>query len=80
MMELLRIIICTYNQKIKRKGYIMSGQEIKDLLRKERLFQWELAAALNISEFTLSRWLRGSLNEEREKDIMQAVDKLINKG
>ncbi len=58
----------------------MSGQEIKDLLRKERLFQWELAAALNISEFTLSRWLRGSLNEEREKDIMQAVDKLINKG
>lgn len=57
----------------------MNGQEIKDLLRRERLFQWELAAALNISEFTLSRWLRGALNAEREAAVLSAIDKLLDK-
>lgn len=57
----------------------MSGQEVKDLLRKERLFQWELAAALNISEFTLSRWLRGTLNTEHEAAVLSAIDKLLHK-
>ena len=57
----------------------MNGQEIKNLLRKERLFQWELAAALNISEFTLSRWLRGPLSEEHEAAVVNAVDQLLHK-
>lgn len=51
----------------------MQGKEVKELLKKERLFQWELAEALNISEFTLSRWLRGSLNKEREMLINRKV-------
>lgn len=57
----------------------MDGKEVKDLLKRKRLYQWELAAALQISEFTLSRWLRGSLNTEREQAILSAVDKLIHK-
>lgn len=55
----------------------MDGKEVKDLLKRERLYQWELAKVLQISEFTLSRWLRGSLNKEREQAILQAIDKLI---
>lgn len=57
----------------------MNGQDVKDLLRRERLFQWELATALQISEFTLSRWLRGTLDVEREEAILQAIDRLIHK-
>lgn len=57
----------------------MNGQDVKDLLRKERLYQWELAAALQISEFTLSRWLRGALDDERKEAILQAIDRLIHK-
>lgn len=53
----------------------MDGKEVKDLLKRKRLYQWELAAALDVSEFTLSRWLRNSLNKERE----QAIDRLIHK-
>lgn len=57
----------------------MSGKEIKELIKKERLFQWEVAEELHINEFTLSRWLRGSLNKEREEAVLQAVDRLIRK-
>lgn len=64
---------------IARKEFNMNGQDVKDLLRRERLYQWEVAAALQISEFTLSRWLRGSLNTEREQVILQAIDKLVHK-
>lgn len=64
---------------IARKEFNMNGQDVKDLLRRERLFQWELAAALEISEFTLSRWLRGTLDGEREESVLQAIDRLIHK-
>lgn len=57
----------------------MDGKEVKDLLKRKRLYQWELAAALDVSEFTLSRWLRNSLNKEREQAILQAIDRLIHK-
>lgn len=73
-----KTIICAYDGDFKneRSLSIMSGQDVKDLLRKERLYQWELAAALEISEFTLSRWLRGALDDEREEAILQAIDRM----
>lgn len=57
----------------------MKGQEIKNWLKEKRLFQWELAAALNVSEFTLSRWLRGSLSPEHEKAVLEAVERMTRK-
>ena len=32
----------------------MQGKEIKELIQKKRLHQWEVAEELNINEFTLS--------------------------
>ncbi len=55
----------------------MNGEDVRVLLKRKRLYQWELAAALGISEFTLVRWLRnGPLSEERAKAIQQAIEQL----
>jgi len=55
----------------------MDGEKVRGLLKRKRLYQWELAAALGISEFTLVRWLRNSpLSEERAKAILQAIERL----
>ena len=57
----------------------MNGKEIQTLIKKKRLFQWEVAEELHINEFTLSRWLRGTLSKEREEAILNAIEKLEQK-
>lgn len=57
-------------------GNAMNGYEIQCLLKKYRIYQWELAKKLNISEFTLSRWLRAELNEAQINRILTAINKL----
>lgn len=55
----------------------MNGEDVRGLLKRKRLYQWELAAALGISEFTLVRWLRnGPLSEERATAIQRAIEQL----
>lgn len=55
----------------------MTGQEVRELLRQKRIYQWEVARALAVSEFTLVRWLRnGPLSEERAQAIRGAIERL----
>lgn len=37
---------------------------------------WRVAAAVGVSEPTLTRWLRVPLTEDKEKRIMAAIDNL----
>lgn len=55
----------------------MNGEDVRATLKERRIFQWELARALGISEFTLVRWLRnGPMSEERAKAVQEAIEKL----
>lgn len=55
----------------------MDGGDIRAMLKERRIFQWELARTLGISEFTLVRWLRnGPLSEERAKAVQNAIEQL----
>lgn len=75
---LLIKIICAYIGKVKG-GFHMNGKEIKALIKKKRLFQWEVAEELHINEFTLSRWLRGSISKKQEEEILNAIERLTQK-
>ncbi len=54
----------------------MRLKELKKTIKEKRLFQWEIAKVIGISEFTLCRWLREELTSEREKKITDAIEKL----
>lgn len=58
----------------------MTGQDLKVLIKKKRIRQYEVARELNINEFTLSRWLREEMDEEKHdriyNAIMQAVERV----
>lgn len=54
----------------------MTGQEVRKLLRQKRIYQWEVAAAMNVSEYALCRWLRGPLDSKKEQAILEAIEKL----
>ena len=56
----------------------MVNQEIKDLIKKHRLFRYEVADAMGISEGYLSTLLRKPLTEEMEQKVLDAVKKLSN--
>ena len=56
----------------------MVNQEIKDLIKKHRLFRYEVANAMGISEGYLSTLLRKPLTEEMEQKVLDAVKKLSN--
>lgn len=55
----------------------MTANEIKQILKEKRIYQWEVAKALGITEFTLTRWLREDLSAEKAEQIMLAVDKVL---
>lgn len=38
---------------------------------------WKIAAEIGISEATIIRWLRVRLSPERERKIMDAIDKAV---
>lgn len=56
----------------------MANEQIKSLIKKNRLFHYEVADAMGISEGYLSTLLRKPLSEEIEDKVLKAIDKLIN--
>lgn len=55
----------------------MPNANIKDLLRRKRVYQWEIAAKLNVSEITFCRWLRQDLPEEKQRQILKAINEIV---
>ena len=51
----------------------MTAKELKLLIKKKRVRQYEVARELNINEFTLSRWLREEMDEEKANRIYMAI-------
>ena len=56
----------------------MANKEIKNLIRVHRLFQYEIADAMGISEGYLSTLLRKPLSEKMEQRVREAINKLTN--
>ena len=54
----------------------MANQKIKNLIQSYRLFQYEIADAMGISEGYLSTLLRKPLSEEMEQRVKEAIKKL----
>lgn len=57
----------------------MSNVEIRELIRKNRLFNYEVAEKLHISEYTFCRWLRNELDEAKKQEIIDIVKELTNR-
>lgn len=56
----------------------MANEEIKNLIRQKRLFRYEVAETMGISEGYLSTLLRKPLTKEMEEKIKDAINKIIN--
>ena len=53
-----------------------ANQDIRQEAKAARLTLWQIAEALNISEPTMTRWLRKELPEEEKAKIFEAIKSL----
>ncbi len=49
---------------------------IRQKIRASRIRQYEVAAKIGVSEYTLIRWLRRELTQEQTDKILHAIDEL----
>lgn len=49
---------------------------IRQKIRASRIRQYEVAAKIGVSEYTLIRWLRRELTQEQTDKILRAIDEL----
>lgn len=56
----------------------MENQEIQQAMNQARVYRWEVAKKLGISEPTFYRWMRTPLDEKRRSEILQAIQTIIN--
>lgn len=54
----------------------MSNQAIRQRLAQAQVKHWQLAEAMSVSEFTLSRRLRHELPEEEQARILDIIDRM----
>lgn len=55
----------------------MANQIIRDELREQKVYQWELAKALGISESTMVRKMRTEMSDEETKELLALIDSII---
>lgn len=58
----------------------MNNLELRQLILRHRLHYYEIAQELGISEFTLSRWFRTELDEDKRQKVSGAIDRLLEGG
>ena len=51
----------------------MKKEEVKLIMKKNRVKQWEVAEAMGISKFTLCRWLRKDLKGKQLERLNSAI-------
>lgn len=54
----------------------MANEDIKNLIKKHRLFRYEVADAMGISEGYLSTLLRKPLSEDMRTKVIEAINRL----
>lgn len=62
-----------FNIKFMKEVNEVTNIEIRNELKKNRMFNYELASLLGISEWTLSRKLRTELPDEEKQRILEII-------
>lgn len=57
----------------------MNNLTFKELLKRNRIYQWEVAHEVGVSEITLCRWLRQEIPEEKYLNLISAVKNILAK-
>lgn len=52
----------------------MSSEQIKQLLKEEGIYMWQVAKALKVHETSFCKWFREDLTSEQVQQVLSAVE------
>lgn len=55
---------------------IKANQEIRDKLEVSRVYQWQLAQRLGVSDTHFCKMMRREFTPERKEEVLKAIDEL----
>lgn len=53
---------------------------VREIAKRNNVKHWEIARCLGVSEQTIMRWLRTQLPPDKEKRILNAIERIANGG
>lgn len=56
------------------------NQMVREIAKRNNVKHWEIARCLGVSEQTIMRWLRTQLPPDKEKRILNAIERIANGG
>lgn len=56
-----------------------NNQEIRNALKNCNVFQYELADAVGVSEYTLCKHLRKELSTDEEERLLRAIERIADR-
>ena len=54
----------------------MNNQKIEQLLKREKIFKWQVARKIGIHETSFIRWFREELSQEQIQRVLSAVEEI----
>ena len=51
----------------------MNNQQIREVMRENNIYMWQVAKTLNIYETSFCKWFREELSEERKQLVLSAI-------
>lgn len=55
----------------------MKSHELREKIKQNKLYIWQVAMECGVSEAQFYRWLRDPISEEHEKKISMAIESLL---
>lgn len=54
----------------------MSNEQIKTLMRENKIYMWQVAKRLNVHETSFCKWFREQLSQEQVQRVLSAVEEI----
>ena len=55
----------------------MNNQQIKEVMRYNNIYMWQVAKKLNVNETSFCKWFREELSEERKQQVMLKIQEYV---
>lgn len=54
----------------------MSNEQIKTLMRENKIYMWQVAKKLGVHETSFCKWFREQLSQEQVQKVLSAVEEI----
>lgn len=54
----------------------MKNEQLKEVMRANNIYMWQVAKKLNVYETSFSKWFREELSEDRKRMVLSAIEEI----